>query len=66
VGDLAGKAWNAPNTAIGLAHGLAGHVASELNRLQPVRGKGWHDEPNWNERGPQSNPARPWARKIER
>ena len=153
--DLPGKAWNGPNTAIGLAYGLAGHVAGELNRLRPgdrpvpkislghnavefrnnpfggvsaitlgnasiyaddpydpqnpswdnqkrteghspqeheeqhtyqgqqlgplylpsnllgglnsvLRGEGWHGEHNWNERGPQSNPPTPWARKITR
>jgi hypothetical protein len=33
--DLAGKAWNLPNTTLGLGYGLAGHVAGELNRLRP-------------------------------
>lgn len=35
VADLAGKVWNAPNTALGLAYGLAGHAVGHANRLRP-------------------------------
>ena len=28
-----------------------------------LHGESWHGDHNWNERGPQSNPARPWAPK---
>ena len=40
LGDLAGKVWNLPNTAIGLGYGLAGYAAGQLNRLRPG------DQPN--------------------
>jgi len=40
VGDVLGKVWNAPNTAIGLGYGLAGYAAGQLNRLRPG------DQPN--------------------
>jgi len=33
--DIAGKVWNAPNTALGLGYGLAGYAAGQLNRLRP-------------------------------
>ena len=33
--DLAGKLWSAPNTALGLAYGLAGHAVGQANRLRP-------------------------------
>lgn len=35
VRDLAGKLWSAPNTALGLAYGLAGHAVGQANRLRP-------------------------------
>lgn len=35
AGDVLGKVWNAPNTAIGLGYGLAGYAAGQLNRLRP-------------------------------
>lgn len=38
--DVAGKVWNAPNTALGLGYGLAGYAAGQLNRLRPG------DQPN--------------------
>jgi hypothetical protein len=38
--DVAGKVWNAPNTALGLAYGLAGYGVGQLNRLRPG------DQPN--------------------
>ena len=40
LGDLAGKVWNLPNTAIGLGYGLTGYAAGQLNRLRPG------DQPN--------------------
>lgn len=33
--DVAGKLWSAPNTALGLAYGLTGYAAGQLNRLRP-------------------------------
>lgn len=33
--DVLGKAWNFPNTALGLATGAAGYVAGQVNRLRP-------------------------------
>jgi len=33
--DAAGKLWSAPNTALGLAYGLTGYAAGQLNRLRP-------------------------------
>lgn len=35
AGDVLGKAWNAPNTAIGLGYGLAGYAVGQLDRLKP-------------------------------
>ena len=35
LADGVGKVWNAPNTGLGLAYGLAGHLAGQLNRLRP-------------------------------
>lgn len=35
VRDLAGKLWSAPNTALGLAYGAAGHLVGQANRLRP-------------------------------
>lgn len=37
LGDLAGKAWNAPNTILGLAYGTLGHLAGQVNRFRPGR-----------------------------
>ena len=136
--DIAGKIWNAPNTALGLGCGLAGYAAGQAYRLLPgdqpdpriqfghnavefinnpaggvsaitigntttykddphalgdedymgherahtdqgqqlgpfylpsnllggflgvVRDRSWHGPSNWNERGPQETPPRPW------
>ncbi|MGA0604711.1 hypothetical protein ACO2Q0_01815 [Phenylobacterium sp. VNQ135] len=33
--DIAGKVWSSPNTALGLAYGLAGYAAGQANRLRP-------------------------------
>lgn len=33
--SLLGKAWNLPNTAIGLAYGLGGHLAGKVMRKNP-------------------------------
>ena len=40
VGDVVGKVWNLPNTALGLGYGLAGYAVGQLNRLKPG------DQPN--------------------
>lgn len=37
---------------------LPSNIAGGLNAL--LRGQGWHGPHNWNERGPQANPPRPW------
>ena len=38
---------------------LPSNLLGGLNAL--LRGEGWHGPHNWNERGPQSHPPRPWA-----
>lgn len=35
LADVAGKIWNAPNTALGLGYGLAGYAAGQAYRLLP-------------------------------
>lgn len=39
---------------------LPSNIAGGLYSLS--KGKGWHGQPNWNERGPQKIPPRPWAK----
>ncbi|MDB5422840.1 MAG: repeat protein [Phenylobacterium sp.] len=43
---------------------LPSNLAGGLNAL--VRDGEWHGPSNWNERGPQLNPPRPWAPKSNR
>lgn len=43
---------------LGLAY-LPSNLIGGLNAL--LRGQSWHGPHNWNERGPQGNPPRPWA-----
>jgi hypothetical protein len=38
---------------------LPSNLLGGLNAM--LRGQDWHGDANWNERGPQANPARPWA-----
>ncbi|MEO8114187.1 MAG: hypothetical protein ABI655_07405 [Phenylobacterium sp.] len=43
---------------------LPSNLVGGLNAV--LRGQGWHGDANWNERGPQMNPPRPWAPKAGR
>lgn len=49
-----------------LPSNLAGGIAGLLFDRDKDGRPDWHGEHNWNERGPQSNPPRPWASKIIR
>jgi hypothetical protein len=43
---------------------LPSNVFGGVNAM--LHGEDWHGPHNWNERGPQSNPPRPWAARITR
>ena len=34
--------------------------------LAVAKGQGWHGDANWNERGPNSNPPRPWPPRVRK
>jgi hypothetical protein len=43
---------------------LPSNLLGGLNAM--IHGQDWHGDANWNERGPQLNPPRPWAPKRRR